>query len=391
MIPSMGIASVYIHVPFCRTRCHYCDFVTRAIPGMIPDTYVDGLRREIDRKTENLEPIATLFLGGGTPSLLSPDQLERVLDRLDHRVGLPRDAEISLEANPDDITAPLVQSWRALGVNRVSLGIQSLDDRVLQYLGRRHDARKARQAMELVANTFDNWSVDLMFGALPRNTLEATLDEIIRVAPPHLSVYGLTWEPGTPLYARLDEAPDDETWLELYDTAESMLVAGGWEHYEISNYARPGRRCQHNLVYWRNERYEGLGPAAWRFDGIRRERNPNGFRKWLARPGEPDASEVLSDFDIRVETVIQHARLADGIDRNTYLERFGGDLETDFGSALRRCVDEGLMEPLPGDTGWRPTPRGFRLNNRIGLLLLECRPTPAETDTSHAHGVAEAR
>lgn len=386
----MPIASVYIHVPFCRTRCHYCDFVTRATSDPIPDTYVDGLLREINRKRGHLARIVTVFFGGGTPSLLAPAQLEQVLNRLAQQPGICPDAEITLEANPDDITETLARSWRELGINRISIGVQSLDNRVLRYLGRRHDADRARRAVETVAGIFDNWSVDLIFGAPPRDTLEPTLREIIRVAPPHLSVYGLTWEPGTPLYGRLDDAPDDETWLELYDTVEAMLVAGGWEHYEISNYARPGRQCRHNLVYWQNGLYEGLGPAAWRFDGIRREKNPDAFKKWIMEPGVPDDSENLSDSDIRLETVIQQARLAAGIDGQKYRRRFGSTLETDFGSALRRCEEEGLLEAIPDGAGWRPTSRGFRLNNRIGLLLLEHRSSDPDMDRSNAHGMAES-
>jgi len=385
----MGIASLYIHVPFCRTRCHYCDFVTRAISGPIPDAYVDGLIREMERKTDHLDRLATVFLGGGTPSLLTPPQLERVLERLQRQPGLQPDAEITVEANPDDINEPLAQAWRELGVNRVSIGVQSLDDRVLQYLGRRHDAGRARAAMDMVASLFGNWSVDLIFGAPPRHTLEDTLQEIIRLNPPHLSVYGLTWEPGTPLYARLEEAPDDEAWLELYDMAETMLTEAGWKHYEISNYARLGQQCRHNLVYWRNESYEGLGPAAWRFDGTRREKNPDSLRQWLEQPGNPEESETLSSFDIRVETVIQQARLAEGISGEYYQNRFGSPLAADFGTALCRCKEEGLLEPTTENRDrWHPTPKGFRLNNRIGLLLLECRPSEADKDAPNVRGVA---
>lgn len=386
----MATASLYLHVPFCRTRCHYCDFVSRAIPGPIPDAYVDGLIREIERKSDHLDRLATVFLGGGTPSLLTPRQLSQIIGRLRGLQGLQPDAEITVEANPDDVSEPLARAWRDLGINRVSIGVQSLDNRVLHYLGRRHDANRARAAMDIVAGLFENWSVDLIFGALPRNTLERTLREIIRRDPSHLSVYGLTWEPGTPLYTRLEEAPDEETWLELYDTAESMLTAAGWEHYEISSYARPGHQCQHNLVYWRNESYEGMGPAAWRFDGNRREKNPDTLHEWLKRPGDPEESEMLSNFDIRVETVIQHMRLAAGIDGQAYRNRFGSTLEVDFGTALRRCEAEGLLIPVPENenTRWRPTPKGFRLNNRIGLLLLECRPAQSNRDSIDARRVA---
>ena len=176
----MPIASVYIHVPFCRTRCHYCDFTTRATSDPIPDMYVDGLLREIDRKRSHLARIATVFFGGGTPSLLAPAQLERVLNRLARQPGIGPDAEITLEANPDDITETLARAWRELGINRISIGVQSLDNRVLRYLGRRHDADRARRAVETVVGIFDNWSVDLIFGAPPRDTLESTLREIIR-------------------------------------------------------------------------------------------------------------------------------------------------------------------------------------------------------------------
>ncbi len=355
---------VYIHIPYCRTICPYCDFVKRRISGDVPDPFIAALCREI-AEFSGPDRACSVFFGGGTPSLVQPESLETVLDALRRRFRLEA-PEITLEANPDDITPDLVAAWRVLGVNRVSLGVQSFDDRVLRYLGRRHDAERARRACAVVAERFDNWSMDLIFGARPADAFEDTLRQCVALAPPHVSAYGLTYEPGTPFGRRADEAIDDEAYLCAFWTASERLE--GYERYEISNFARPGYRCRHNLIYWRNEEYAGFGPGAYSFiDGVR-ARNRVGIDEYLAEPGAKEESLALTDFEIRVETVIQHLRLKDGLDKAAYRRRFGRDPRDDFAAELDRLLRQGFLEEDP--QAFRPTPKGLELNNEIGLALV---------------------
>ncbi len=356
---------VYLHIPFCRTRCPYCDFVSQAVPEAPPEAFVAAVCNEI-AAFEGPREAGTVFFGGGTPSLLEARQLERILDALHARFDL-EGAEKTIEANPDDVTAPLAQAWRALGIDRVSLGVQSFDDGALRYLGRRHDADTARRACACIAERFDNWSMDLIFGAMPVHAWDATLIEAQDYQPTHISTYGLTYESGTPFGDRAGEAVDEATWLALYRRADALLE--GFTRYEISNFARPSYTCRHNLIYWHNEAYAGLGPAAYSFlDGVR-ARNHAALEAYLRDPGGKMEALRLSPREIRVETVIQHLRLRDGIRHSAYARRFGTALLSDFGTDLATLAARGLIE----DDGLaiRPTALGFEMNNEIGLQLVD--------------------
>lgn len=355
---------VYIHVPYCRRRCPYCDFLSQATPGQAPRAYIDALCRELDA-FEGPREACSVFLGGGTPSLLDPAGLERILEAVGRRFAL-RDAEISLEANPDDVTPELAEAWRACGVNRVSIGVQSFDDRVLRYLGRRHDAAAALRACDIVGSRFDNWAMDLIFGAPPLDAWPATLAQCAALSPAHVSAYGLTYEAGTAFEARQDDAVGDTEWLCLYRETERGLAA--YAHYEISNHALPGRECRHNLIYWHNEAYAGFGPGAYSFLNSVRSRNTRDIGRYLAAPGEKEERLALSEREVRVETVIQHLRLRAGLPRAYYRARFGADVDADFGAALCQLAARGLV----ADDGAciAPTGAGFELNNEIGLALV---------------------
>ena len=360
------MTGIYIHIPYCRTICPYCDFVKRPTKGAVPDEFIRALTREIDAYVGDVD-VETIFFGGGTPSLIAPESLAAILDALHRKFRIASDAELTLEANPDDITHELLMHWKELGVNRVSLGVQSFDDEALRYLGRRHDAEGARRACELVAGLFSNWNLDLMFGAHPVSAYPATLAECAAFAPPHVSAYGLTYEAGTPFGKRSNEAIDEDTYLRLYTLTGEALR--GIERYEVSNYARPGFECRHNLRYWHNDTYAGFGPAAYSFlDGIR-ARNHVKLEEYLREPGGKCEALRLTDAEIRVETVIQYLRLRDGLPTAIYRERFGSTVFDDFGAALRAQVLRGLLEETRD--GFRPTAAGFELNNEIGLALVE--------------------
>jgi len=359
------VIGIYIHVPYCRTLCPYCDFNRVRIDGTPPEAFVDALVVEIEA-FDARDRAETVFLGGGTPSLLLPGQLERILQAVRRRFELP-DPEITVEANPDDVTESLADAWRAAGVNRVSLGVQSFDDASLRYLGRRHNAEAARAACRIVAERFGNWSMDLISGVPPVSSWEPTLAECAGFSPPHVSCYGLTYESGTPFGARAHEAIDEDLALECYRRSRELLR--DYERYEVSNFARPGYECRHNLYYWRNGEYAGFGPGAYSFiDGTRtmNEVSPGAYVK---RPGQKAEVVRLSDREVRIETLIQHFRLREGLGYQEYSERFGRSLEEDFGFVLKELVARGLLQEHGGRL--QPTERGFELNNEIGLALVD--------------------
>lgn len=363
----MSIA-IYIHIPFCRKRCPYCDFVSNAIDGNVPDSFVESLCNEIN-SFEGPHKASSIFFGGGTPSLLSLPSLERIISTLRIKFTFDFSPEITIEANPDDIKEKLVAQWYSVGINRVSLGVQSFDDHVLKYLGRRHNADKARCACDAIANRYENWSMDLIFGAHPVAAWEETLMEAISLQPKHISAYGLTYEQGTPFGNKAEEAIDDDTSLEMYRTAIECLVDADYDHYEISNFAKSNFQCRHNLVYWQNLEYVGFGPAAFSYiDGIR-VRNIIDLNDYMACPELKSEKLKLSAREIRIETIIQHMRLKSGLDKQTYFERFGSCIRNDFQLQIEKLIRLGLL--CEKDEVIIPTMKGFELNNEIGMALVD--------------------
>jgi oxygen-independent coproporphyrinogen-3 oxidase len=317
---------VYVHVPFCARRCAYCDFAI-AVRGRVPvDEYVTALAAELDVRALGAPPVQvdTIYLGGGTPSRLGPDGVRRVLDVVAARFPAAGGAEITIEANPDDIDAASVREWNRAGVNRVSLGVQSFDDRVLQWMHRTHDAKTATDAGEMLGGEgIENWSLDLIF-ALP-GTLERDwqrdLDHAIGLRPPHLSLYGLTVEPHTPIARWRDRGLTVEGSEDIYETeyllASSTLASAGYRHYEVSNFGLPGRSSRHNRGYWTGASYVGLGPSAHGYDGNARRWNEREYAAWARRltdGADPIAgTETLTDENRIAEQVYLGLRTADGL------------------------------------------------------------------------------
>lgn len=369
MVASLTMATdsigIYVHIPFCLTLCPYCDFVRVRATSGVPSEYVDALCREIV-EYEGPVDADTLFIGGGTPSLLAPAAVDRILRTVRARFRIPSNAEVTIEANADDVSESLVRTWHAAGITRVSLGVQSFDDRVLRYLGRRHDADTARRACAHVARVFDNWSMDLIFGAPPIESWDLSLSVCADFSPPHVSTYGLTFEPATPFAAQADDAVDDERYLRLYWRPEAILT--GMDRYEVSNWAKPGFECRHNLTYWHNTQYAGFGPGAYSFIGNVRACNTESLPEYMKQPGLKRERISLSQAEIRVETVIQHLRLASGLPRKAYEERFSGGVHEHFGPQLDALIARGLVEEDRDCI--RPTRRGLELNNEIGLSLV---------------------
>jgi oxygen-independent coproporphyrinogen-3 oxidase len=317
---------VYVHVPFCARRCVYCDFAI-AVRRQVPvDEYVRAVSRELALRFsgDGAWPVETLYFGGGTPSILGGEGIARLLDALRKRLRLAANAEVTLEANPDDVSLESARAWRQAGVNRLSIGVQSFDDAVLRWMHRTHDANAARMAVEHArAAGVEDVSVDLIF-ALPNEIArcwETDVSTALALEPSHISLYGLTTEPTTALGRWRDrgvvsEAPDERYEVEFLHAHESMTEAG-FEHYEVSNFGRPGRRARHNSGYWFGTEYAGLGPGAHEFDGSTRRWNVDAYAEWerrLASSADPiAASEVLDDENRAAERVYLGLRTSDGL------------------------------------------------------------------------------
>ncbi len=365
MTATLGL---YLHVPFCRTRCRYCDFYRVGENRERMDRFVAALEREIDGWTElHGRPVDTLFLGGGTPSLLEPAEVAAILARLRLRFEVLPGAEITAEANPSDLAPEKLAGLRAAGVNRLSIGVQSFSDRELRLLGRRHDGARAELVVaEARAAGFDNLSIDLMVG-IPGQTdgsFATSLARAIALGPDHLSLYLLEVHPGSEIDYLKRERPGlfagDEPQRRRYLRMRDRLTRAGYEHYEISNFARPGRRCRHNLRYWRCDPWLGLGPAAHSFVDGRRFRHLPDLDAWIE---QPNAIEELPS-DPAAERVFLGLRLADGIDERL-LEEAGIDpRETD--RRLVRLSD--FLERKDGRI--RLTPEGLLLSNPVLAELL---------------------
>jgi oxygen-independent coproporphyrinogen III oxidase len=364
MSDSSDEIGIYIHVPYCRVICPYCDFVKKFTRGDVPDGFVDALCREIEGY-EGARNVGSIFFGGGTPSLLTREGTEQIFDSL-HKTFLISDAEVSIEVNPDDVMPELLSVWKGVGINRLSLGVQSFDDEVLRFLGRCHDSEKAHRACDLIGSSFNNWSLDLIFGCRPSGSWEASLETALGYGPPHISAYGLTYEENTPFWEQRHDAVDDDVSLEQYRRADTVLA--GYNHYEVSNFALPGFESTHNQLYWRNESYVGFGPGAVSFLNDVRITNPrsiSGYEECLVIEREYD---VIDPDDIKLETLIQHFRTRVGIQEDYYESRFSESIRASFGGALDELLELGLLWHI-GRT-YAPTQLGYELNNEIGLALI---------------------
>lgn len=377
MTRSFGI---YVHWPFCRSKCPYCDFNSHVRERLDEAAWRSALLSELDHYAA-LTPgrtVTSVFFGGGTPSLMDPASTQAVIDRIAARWTMADDVEITLEANPNSAEVARFAGFRSAGINRLSLGIQALDDASLRFLGRAHNAGEARTAIDAAAQVFDRYSFDLIY-ARPNQTLaewESELREALSLAASHLSVYQLTIEPGTAFHAAHARGdfvlPVPELAADLFETTHAILDKAGMPLYEVSNHARPGRECRHNLVYWRYEDYVGVGPGAHgriTVDGAklatRQERAPE---TWIARvneSGHATAEERSTSPDEAArEALLMGLRLAEGIDAVRFRRETGIELSQAIDAArLPALVNAGLVE-------WdqqtlRATPDGLRVLNSL--------------------------
>jgi oxygen-independent coproporphyrinogen-3 oxidase len=344
--------AAYIHVPFCAHHCGYCDFAVAAGQDHLRDLYVEALTTEVATLGEP-RPVETIFIGGGTPTYLDPRQLERLLTAVNLWLPLIGPAEFSVESTPDSLDDERVDILARHGVNRVSIGSQSFHSHLLRTLERQHRPDDVGRAVRCVRRVIRAISLDLIFG-VPGQTLaewDSDLQQALALAPDHISTYGLTYEKGTRLWKqrlRGDVEPlDEQAELAMYTHAIDTLTSAGFEHYEISNFARPGCRCRHNQVYWANEAYYGFGVGAARYVHGRRELNTRDLQQYMRSvlAGEPATfqSESLNSEDRARETMAIQLRRAEGIDRQSFREQTGTDLDQLAGAAIQRHVELGFL------------------------------------------------
>jgi oxygen-independent coproporphyrinogen-3 oxidase len=398
---------VYVHWPFCAQKCPYCDFNSHVRFGGIDEArFRAAFLRELEHTAQRTGPrvVSSIFFGGGTPSLMQPETVAAILDRIGELWSVAPDAEITLEANPGSVEAGRFRGYRTAGVNRVSLGVQSLRDDILKSLGRIHSVAEAKAAIEIARATFDRFSFDLIY-ARPAQTVAQWRDELreaLSIAGEHLSLYQLTIEPETP-FAALHAAgklvvPDEDAAFGLFDVTQELTAAAGLPAYEISNHAAPGDESRHNLLYWRYGEYAGIGPGAHGrllFGGVRHatstERNPEGWAGRVERDGHGVVEETrLSRAEEADEMLLMGLRLAEGLDLDR-LERFCGGPPSP--STVAELTQQGLIEPIPGARCIRASGSGrFILNEivlRLALSLPNMRLPAASSSAAELHPAAE--
>ncbi len=366
--------SLYIHIPWCVRKCPYCDFNSHEARGVLPeDEYVAALLADLESALPRVwgRPVLTVFIGGGTPSLFSVRAMDALLAGVRARLPLAADAEVTLEANPGTVEAEKFAGFRAAGINRLSLGIQSFNDRHLKALGRIHDAAEARRAAELALRTFDNVNLDLMY-ALPGQTPDeaaADLAAAVAYAPQHLSAYHLTLEPNTYFHRYPPSLPDDDTAAEMQDAMEVQLAAAGYEHYETSAYARPGRRSRHNLNYWMFGDYLGIGAGAHSKisfkNNILRESRPRQPKAYLAQAAGEQHDIAIADLP--GEFMMNALRLNQGFELSLFAGRTGLEL-THVLPMLDQAETRGLI--TRDHQRVMPTELGRRFLNDLMQLFL---------------------
>jgi putative oxygen-independent coproporphyrinogen III oxidase len=375
--------ALYVHMPWCVRKCPYCDFTSHQLKSAQPDaSYIDALLRDFDTESPRLagRRIDTVFFGGGTPSLFSPEEFARLLTALKERIAFAEDAEITLEANPGTIERGRFAGYAQAGINRVSLGAQSFDARALNVLGRIHSADDTHRAVEeLRAAKLDNFNLDLMY-ALPQQTLEEAHEDV-RIAcslgPQHISYYQLTLEPGTVFHARPPRLPDEDAAWDMQWAGQKLLAEAGYAQYEVSAYAKEGRRCRHNLNYWLFGDYVGLGAGAhgklslgppMQILRTTKPKQPRDYQDQIRQArGAVGDSAFVAPADLPFEFMLNALRLNDGFSRDGYEERTGLALQM-LDEPLARAQRRGLLEECAA--GWRPTELGRRFLNDLQASFL---------------------
>jgi len=374
--------AVYVHIPFCTNKCFYCDFNSYVLKGQPVNDYLDALEREMELTVKDVPPgvIRTIFVGGGTPTVLTPEQMERFLRSV--RAFFPHladDYEFTMEANPGTTDLEKLHAMREGGVNRISFGAQSFDEQLLQRIGRIHQVSDVYRSIENARNAgFTNLSIDLMFG-LPNQTIQQmsdTLDRALELKLPHHSLYSLIVEENTlfhTLYERGElPLPKEEDEIRMFTMIMERMRSAGYEHYEISNFAKPGYESKHNTVYWKNESYYGLGAGAHGYVRGVRHANIRGVQPYIdaTRSGLP----VLERSEVSLTEAMENfmmvgLRLLRGIRSEDFRAQFGKELDEVFGSVIERLVGQGLLDRT--EAGVRLSEQGVYLGNEVFGAFLD--------------------
>lgn len=356
------MAGIYFHIPFCKRICSYCDFY-RSADLRLMDDVLSAMSVELAEQRDFLHDtrIRTIYFGGGTPSLLEPSLMGELVEQASGLFDCSAVEEFTVEANPDDITPEYAAGLRKIGVNRISLGVQSFNDEELKFMNRRHTADGAQQAVKTLQDAgFDNITVDLIFGVdgFGEEVLRQSVERVIDLNVQHVSAYHLTIEPATAFGRRLAkgrmrEVAESQSERE-YALVEEMLCRAGFEHYEVSNYARAGRRSKHNSSYWHQAEYLGIGPGAHSFNGVERHWSEQSLGEYVVR--REYVSEILTEQDFRNESVMTSLRCAEGIDMDSFTQRFGAEESVRLRTLAQRWVKSGdLIDD--GDRIYIPTSR----------------------------------
>jgi len=371
--------ALYVHIPWCVRKCPYCDFNSHEAGTELPQMeYVSALLADLDQELDGQspQPLVSIFIGGGTPSLFAPEAIERLLTGVRARLPLADDVEITLEANPGTVEQGKFAEFRAAGINRLSIGIQSFNDAALERIGRIHGRREALRAAEAAhAAGFDNFNLDLMFG-LPRQSVDealADLRDALALEPTHLSWYQLTLEPNTLFHARPPALPDEDLIADMQERGLALLAEGGFERYEVSAYAPPGRRARHNLNYWEFGDYLGIGAGAHgkrtadgRVSRRWKHRHPRDYQERALAGTALAGEQFLDTDDLILEFMLNALRLTEGVEEALFEQHTGIDLDR-IEPMLVRAQEKELLERRDGRL--RPTPLGQRfLNDLIALF-----------------------
>ena len=373
------VSSVYIHIPFCATKCYYCAFNTYTFHKEQAKAYLTALRAEMELYASETDPLQTIFIGGGTPSILSANALSQLLTDIYQHFRITPDAEITVECNPGTVDNEKLSVMKDNGVNRLSFGLQAMQDETLKRLGRIHTVAEFLESYHLAReHRFENINIDLIF-ALPDQTMEAwhyTLNEVIALDPNHISAYNLVMEAETPFYewwqAGELHLPSEDTEADMFQYTIETLIAHGYTHYEICNFARPDHYARHNLVYWNNQPCIGLGAGACGYTNGVRYTNIRGIAPYidkLSKGNKPIAdAERLTGHAEKAETLTLALRKREGISLEDYQNRFGEDIEVAFEGILKKWIALQLLEQTA--THLRFTPRGLFLANEVFVELM---------------------
>ena len=365
-------AGLYVHVPFCLSKCAYCSFYSIESLRLIPD-YLAALQREIKFYRKYFDSFDTIYIGGGTPSLLEAEQLANILSSIHKTYQISANAEITLEVNPGDISREYLKAVKDIGINRLNIGIQSFSDKILKFLGRRHSAKEAVAAMDAARQAgFDNLGIDLIYGVHGAGikSWENTLQKTVALAPEHISCYQLSLDAKTPLYQRYVKEnfsiPKEDQELKFFLTTSTRLEAAGYIHYEVSNFARTEQlKSKHNMKYWRHVPYLGSGPAAHSFLDKKRWWNKSSVRDYITELAEGkmplDSSETLSPDQLQLEALFLGLRTKDGIDLKLYQEKYGLDLLAEKKQVIENLLENNLVK----------LERGFLIPTLYGLAVAD--------------------